>query len=181
MKTSYNQSQLDNWLKMSADIITNEQVVASQRNDEHYLKLLSVEMKLRKKLRAKYKTPDSSSESNLILKNEIIGTFSVLGMSPSTQVGEVAGYCGKVEFRRQADSFGVEWLIASTEPNQVLHGTGILLDNSLSVAFQGPDGISGRTFTGLITYEIFNREVLTGTWTGLGIGIIGKEFLRRLA
>jgi hypothetical protein len=174
MKPDAYQLQLDNWLKISAEIVNGEQILASQRNNKDYSALLLGEIKSREKLRSKFKTQDWSP------KTEIIGTFSALGKNPGTLAGAVAGYYGKVEIKHQAEAYSVEWLIVSTEPTQKLFGTGILLNNVFSVTFQGLDGITGRTFTGLVTYEILNDEMLAGTWTGLGVGITGKELLRRL-
>lgn len=183
MRKNNYQLQLDKWFETSAELINREKTLAIQRNDTEYAAKLSDELSIRTELLVKYQNnspKDNHLGKNPVQPDEIVGTYSALGMNPGTLSGEIAGYFGKVNIKYQADSFGVDWLIESTQPYQTLQGTGILLNDLFSVVFQGPDGITGRTFTGLITYEILEKGVFMGTWTGLGIGILGKELLRKI-
>jgi len=179
------QTQLNYWFEMSTRLVESEKTIALQRSDTNYLAKLSDEIALRKDIRNKYKDhfrifPNVDLIKRLPPPSNIIGTFSVLGVNPGTPENEIKGYFGKISITKQVGHYDVEWNIESTQPIQVLYGKGLLVNNIFSVVFQGPDGISHNDFSGLAVYEMICDEILIGTWTGLEVGIVGKELLRKV-
>lgn len=94
----------------------------------------------------------------------ISGQYDMVGENP----GGAGSYSGSVAIRGSGDVYQVAWTIGGS--NHV--GTGILLDDMLSVVYQ-PDNSS----PGIAVYQLQEDGRLIGVWTGLGGNAVGTEVL----
>ena len=97
----------------------------------------------------------------------IEGTYSVEGRN----VGAIAPYQGSVTISRTGETFSVLW-DSVTGIGELQKGTGVIVDNVLSVAYS-----VGRQDFGIAVYSILdNGRTLEGVWAIHGDGELGTEY-----
>lgn len=90
------------------------------------------------------------------------GEYAIQGTSPGSDVV----YHGQAKVIQQGDVYVVAWRIG--EERYI--GTGLLLDDSFAVVYEGPG-----TPAGLVLYKILPNGALTGIYTNLGQTQVGTE------
>lgn len=93
----------------------------------------------------------------------IEGVYSVEGRNP----GQPGGYKGEAQIKQTGRTYTILWRIG--EGQQI--GTGILIDNVLSIVFTAP----GPARPGLAVYSVADDKITSGIWTSLGSQIVAEE------
>ena len=93
---------------------------------------------------------------------DLTGDYTIHGTSP----GRDASYQGQVKVIQQGDVYVVAWRIG--EERYI--GTGLLLDDSFAVVYEGQGAPAG-----LVLYKILPSGELTGVYTNLGQTEVGTE------
>ena len=93
----------------------------------------------------------------------IEGLYSVEGQNP----GQPGSYKGEAQIKQTGRTYTVVWRIGQTQ--QV--GTGIVIDNVLSIVFSPV----GPTRPGVAVYNITDQRVSGGVWTTLGSQVVAEE------
>lgn len=93
---------------------------------------------------------------------DIEGVYRVTGANPDG----AGDYQGEVAVARTGDVYQIAWLFGGDQHV----GTGVLLDNQLSVVYQ-PEGQTA----GIAVYQIKPNGALDGVWTTLGGRALGTE------
>lgn len=96
----------------------------------------------------------------------IEGLYTVEGKNP----GQPQGYKGEVQIKQTGRTYTIVWKIG--EGSQI--GTGILIDNVLSIVFTSP----GPARPGLAVYSVSDDKITSGVWTSLGSQIVAEETWR---
>ena len=91
------------------------------------------------------------------------GLYNVEGRNP----GQSQSYKGEVQIKQTGLTYTIIWKIG--EGAQI--GTGILVDNVLSIVFTAP----GPTRPGLAVFTVADDKILNGVWTSLGSQIVAEE------
>ncbi len=94
----------------------------------------------------------------------IEGFYTVEGKNP----GAPQGYKGEAQIKQTGRTYTIIWKIG--EGAQI--GTGILVDNVLSIVFSAP----GPTRPGLAVYNVTGDKITSGVWTSLGSQTVAQEF-----
>jgi hypothetical protein len=97
----------------------------------------------------------------------IEGMYRIEGRNPA----EGGTYTGEAQVKQTGRTFAVIWKIG--ELRQI--GTGIVVDNVLSVVFQSilPGRVAGRP--GIAVFQIDNDRITNGIWSTLGDEATGQE------
>jgi hypothetical protein len=93
----------------------------------------------------------------------IEGIYTVEGRNP----GAPQSYKGEAQIKQTGRTYTVVWKIG--EGAQI--GTGVMVDNVLSVVFTSP----GPARPGLAVYSITDRKITSGVWTSLGSQTVAEE------
>lgn len=93
----------------------------------------------------------------------IEGFYTVEGRNP----GAPQGYKGEAQIKQTGRTYTVVWKIG--EGAQI--GTGVLVDNVLSIVFTAP----GPARPGLAVYTVTNDKITSGIWTSLGSQTVAEE------
>jgi hypothetical protein len=97
-------------------------------------------------------------------QSTIEGRYRVEGRIP----GQDRNYDGEAVVKRTGQTFTVAWRIG----NSTHVGTGILLDNKLTVVYQAV-GSGGRP--GIVIFDVRDDRIGEGVWTELGLQAVGTE------
>jgi hypothetical protein len=92
------------------------------------------------------------------------GRYKVEGRIP----GQERNYDGEAVVKRTGQTFTVAWRIG----NSTHVGTGIMIDNKLTVVYQG---IGGGGRPGLVIFDVRDDRIGEGIWTELGLQEVGTE------
>ncbi|KAA2236205.1 hypothetical protein [Salinarimonas soli] len=92
------------------------------------------------------------------------GRYKVEGRIP----GQERTYEGEAVVKRTGQTFTIAWRIG----NATHVGTGVLVDNKLTVVYQA---IGGGGRPGLAVFDVRDDRVGEGVWTELGLQEIGTE------
>lgn len=93
----------------------------------------------------------------------IEGLYTVEGKNP----GQPGGYKGEAQIKATGRTYTIVWKIG--EGQQI--GTGILIDNVLSIVFTSV----GPARPGLAVYSVTGDKITSGVWTSLGSQIVAEE------
>lgn len=93
----------------------------------------------------------------------IEGFYTVEGRNP----GQPGGYKGEAQIKQTGRTYTIIWRIGQGQ--QI--GTGILIDNVLSIVFTPV----GPARPGLAVYSVADDKVATGIWTSLGSEVVAEE------
>ena len=93
----------------------------------------------------------------------IEGLYTVEGKNP----GQPGGYKGEAQIKATGRTYTIVWKIG--EGQQI--GTGILIDNVLSIVFTSV----GPARPGLAVYNVTGDKITSGIWTSLGSQIVAEE------
>jgi len=93
----------------------------------------------------------------------IEGYYTVEGQNP----GQPGVYKGEAQIKQTGRTYTIVWRIGETQ--QI--GTGILMDNVLSIVFTPV----GPARPGVAVYHVSGDKVATGVWTSLGSQIVAEE------
>lgn len=93
----------------------------------------------------------------------IEGLYSVEGQNP----GQPGSYKGEAQIKQTGRTYTVVWRIGQTQ--QI--GTGIVIDNVLSIVFTPV----GPARPGVAVYSISGDKVTGGVWTSLGSQVVAEE------
>jgi hypothetical protein len=93
----------------------------------------------------------------------IEGFYRVEGKNP----GQPNGYKGEAQIKQTGRTYTVIWQIG--EAQQI--GTGILIDNVLSIVFASV----GPARPGVAVYNVMDDKITSGLWTSLGSQIVAEE------
>jgi hypothetical protein len=93
----------------------------------------------------------------------IEGFYTVEGRNP----GQPGGYKGEAQIKQTGRTYTIIWRIGQGQ--QI--GTGILIDNVLSIVFTPV----GPARPGLAVYSVTDDKVATGIWTSLGSEVVAEE------
>lgn len=93
----------------------------------------------------------------------IEGIYTVEGKNP----GQPQGYKGEAQIKQTGRTYTIIWKIG--EGAQI--GTGLLVDNVLSIVFTSP----GPARPGLAVYSVTGDKITSGVWTSLGSQIVAEE------
>jgi hypothetical protein len=93
----------------------------------------------------------------------IEGFYTVEGRNP----GAPQSYKGEAQIKQTGRTYTVVWKIG--EGAQI--GTGVMLDNILSVVFTAP----GPARPGLAVFSVTNDKITSGVWTSLGSQTVAEE------
>ncbi len=94
----------------------------------------------------------------------IEGRYRVEGRIP----GQERNYDGEAVVKRTGQTFTIAWRIGSSTHV----GTGILLDNKLTVVYQG---VGGQARPGVAIFDVRDNRIGDGVWTELGLQEVGTE------
>ncbi len=92
------------------------------------------------------------------------GRYRVEGRIP----GQERNYDGEAVVKRTGQTFTIAWRIG----NSTHVGTGILVENKLTVVYQGVGG-GGRP--GVVIFDVRDDRIGEGVWTELGLQEVGTE------
>jgi hypothetical protein len=92
------------------------------------------------------------------------GRYRVEGRIP----GQERNYDGEAVVKRTGQTFTIAWRIG----NSTHVGTGILVENKLTVVYQGVGG-GGRP--GVVIFDVRDDRIGEGVWTELGLQQVGTE------
>jgi hypothetical protein len=95
--------------------------------------------------------------------SDIEGVYSVVGSNP----GQPGSYKGEAQIKQTGKTYTIVWRVG--ESRQV--GTGLLVDNVLSVVFTPV----GAPRPGIAVFSVTDGKVSTGVWTSLGSQIVAEE------
>ena len=93
----------------------------------------------------------------------IEGHYIVEGQNP----GQPGSYKGEAQIKQTGRTYTVVWRIGQTQ--QI--GTGIVIDNVLSIVFTPV----GPARPGVAVYSISGDKVTGGVWTSLGSQVVAEE------
>ncbi|MFN3892908.1 MAG: hypothetical protein ACK4MV_21130 [Beijerinckiaceae bacterium] len=93
----------------------------------------------------------------------IEGWYLVEGKNP----GQPQSYKGEAQIKQTGRTYTIVWKIG--EGAQI--GTGILIDNVLSVVFTAP----GPNRPGLAVFVVADDKIASGVWTSLGSQTVAEE------
>ena len=93
----------------------------------------------------------------------IEGVYTVEGQNP----GQPGSYKGEAQIKQTGRTYSVVWRIGQTQ--QI--GTGIVIDNVLSIVFTPV----GPARPGVAVYNITDQKVSGGVWTSLGSQVVAEE------
>ena len=93
----------------------------------------------------------------------IEGFYTVEGKNP----GAPQGYKGEAQIKQTGRTYTIIWKIG--EGAQI--GTGVLVDNVLSIVFTAP----GPARPGLAVYSVADDKITSGIWTSLGSQTVAEE------
>lgn len=93
----------------------------------------------------------------------IEGYYTVEGQNP----GQPGVYKGEAQIKQTGRTYTIVWRIGQTQ--QI--GTGILMDNVLSIVFTPV----GPARPGVAVYHVSGDKVASGIWTSLGSQIVAEE------
>ena len=93
----------------------------------------------------------------------IEGFYTVEGKNP----GAPQGYKGEAQIKQTGRTYTIIWKIG--EGAQI--GTGVLVDNVLSIVFTAP----GPARPGLAVYSVTDDKITSGIWTSLGSQTVAEE------
>jgi hypothetical protein len=93
----------------------------------------------------------------------IEGLYTVEGQNP----GQPGSYKGEAQIKQTGRTYSVVWRIGQTQ--QI--GTGIVIDNVLSIVFTPV----GPARPGVAVYNITDQKVSGGVWTSLGSQVVAEE------
>ncbi|MDH3584488.1 MAG: hypothetical protein OER86_09760 [Phycisphaerae bacterium] len=98
---------------------------------------------------------------------DIVGRYVATGTNP----GGRGNYKGTVEIKKTGETYKVLW-----NTGAAYIGTGILIDNVLSVAYVDQD----KKWVGVVAYRVLDKGArLSGGWAAVGGTTLGKELLVR--
>ncbi|MDB5571298.1 MAG: hypothetical protein JWN93_2481 [Hyphomicrobiales bacterium] len=95
--------------------------------------------------------------------SDIEGLYSVVGSNP----GQPGNYKGEAQIKQTGKTYTIVWRVG--ESRQV--GTGLLVDNVLSVVFTPV----GAPRPGIAVFSVADGKISTGVWTSLGSQIVAEE------
>ena len=101
--------------------------------------------------------------ANAAAAGGIEGVYTVEGQNP----GQPGSYKGEAQVKQTGRTYTVVWRIGKTQ--QV--GTGIVIDNVLSIVFSPV----GSSRPGVAVYNITDQRVSGGVWTTLGSQVVAEE------
>lgn len=96
------------------------------------------------------------------------GTYELKGSNPGSNT---VSYRGTVTIQPSGSHYLLTWNIGN---HQGQTGTGILVDNVLSVAFYD----HSKNYSGVISYRMQNSDQLEGFWIAHGNATYGREWLQ---
>lgn len=99
--------------------------------------------------------------------NDIVGTYAVTGSNP----GGKGQYKGTVIITKTKDTYKLVWSVGAA-----YIGTGILVDNVLSVAYTDEN----KKWFGIVAYKVIDSgKKLEGNWCAHGGQVLGTETLEK--
>jgi len=135
--------------------------------DEESRLIAQIEQEIGKPGGLKKRYPEIITKSGELRENtdtiDICGKYKIVGKNPGSASFD---YFGTLEINKTGETYSLFWKLQ--KPERQFRGAGLLKDNVVSVAFEG-------IVMGIGVYEINNRGIIRGTWTGYNEKSIGIE------